>query len=105
MSDFPVGFFSHTGTMLESHQNTMGQPLQFHYLGSPGHPTHSTREHVAINLSPFSDVPQNSQKDPIIGQYHSMVYDVPFDVIHDRNTNSNLSMYGLGFLALAAMLF
>jgi len=105
-SPFPPGYYDYAKSNLASQQNTSGLPTQFFYLeAGDRHPNHSQKEQTSINLAPYSDVAQNSQKDPIVGRYDSMVYDTPFDPIHDRAINSNLTMFGLGFTALAIAFF
>lgn len=111
MSDFSenIPFFDndyhgYAASMLADFELTPGLPRQFHYQEIPRHPTYSDREKVAINLSPFSDVPQISQREPIIGHYDSMVYDVPFDPIHDEQKNIYLISFGFGFLLLSMAL-
>lgn len=99
---FDRGYFSYAADMLADYENTPGLPRQFHYQEIDRYPTYSDREQVDINLSPYSYVPQISQRDPITGQYHAMVYDVPFDQVHDDQKNLYLTMFG--FLILAAMM-
>lgn len=101
---FPAGFFNHAEYILHHQENTSGYPRQFHYPESADHPTHVKRDNVHINLAPFSEIKQNSLKDPVIGPYHSMVYDVPFDKILDKKMNTNLVAWGLGLLALSSLL-
>lgn len=108
MSDFTSNpplfnnqYFGYAASVLEDLENTPGLPRQFHYQEIARHPTYSDREQVDINLSPFSEVPQISQRDPITGHYRSMVYDTPFDPVHDAQKNMYLTTFGFGFLLLA----
>lgn len=101
---FPPMFYDNAYNVNAFHDNTPGMPLQFHYQEIDNHPTYASKENIAVNLSPYSEVPQNGWKEPITGHYQAMVYDVPFSKLHDEQTNNNLVMYGLGFAALAFML-
>lgn len=108
MSDFtqsvPIfhsGYYNHASDILQEVENTPGLPRQFHYQEIPRHPVYTDREHVNINLNPYSEVPQLTQRDPITGRYQAMVYDVPFDPIHDQRKNMHLMAFGFGFLLLA----
>lgn len=98
---FHSGFFNHASSVLDDLENTPGLPRQFQYQEISRHPTYTDREQVDINLNPYSEVPQITQRDPITGEYRSMVYDVPFDAIHDQTKNMHLMAFGFGFLFLA----
>ena|SRR5689334_4438415 len=101
---FPLGFFSHASAVQTEKQNTAGFPTQFRYNELPeDYFQHSQQEYVAVNLSPYSQVQQNSQKDPVTGKYIAMVYDTPFDQINFNKTNDNLAFMGFASLALAVM--
>lgn len=98
----PYNFFSHGRMMSAEHQNTAGLPIQFHYNEVKESPLYTNKEYSSINLSPYnSDVVQNSQKDPIVGRYQSMVYDVPFDQLHFQTQQTNLQLAGFSLLALS----
>lgn len=103
---FPTGFFNHAAAIAEEHELTPGYPQQFHYPETKMSPLYTQKENLSINLSPFhSDVVQNSQKDPIIGRYQSMVYDVPFDTLNYEKTKDNLTLMGFGFFVASLMFF
>jgi hypothetical protein len=100
----PDAFFSSARSMIADHQNVPGFPLQFEYQEQPQHPLHSRNEYFAVNLQPSGDVPQNGERQPVIGDYHSMVEDLPWDPIHERKVKNNLTIAGFGFMAMAMML-
>ena len=100
----PYNYVGNTRLVTAEHQNTAGFPIQFHYPEVKESPLYSNPEYASINLAPYnSDVVQNSQKEPIIGRYMSMVYDVPFDKIHFQKQQTNLQLAGFSLLALSLM--
>lgn len=100
---FPMNFFSNASAVNTEKQLTAGLPTQYRYNELPlDYPLNSQQEYISVNLSPYSEVSQNSQKKPITGKYQSMVYDVPFDKRNFEKTNSNLVLFGFVSMALAS---
>lgn len=59
--------------------HTPGLPWAFQYVEVPVHPTYVNPEYLPVWPPDSAGVRQNRYNKPIIGDFQSMVYDVPFD--------------------------
>lgn len=96
-------FFPRTAANVASYGLTPGLPYPFRYNEVRSHPTYTSTEYVNIWPNQQAGIQQNSYKTPIIGDFQSMVYDVPFDKRHSEAQTQRLAIYGLASIALGTL--
>jgi hypothetical protein len=96
-------FYSRTSANVASYGLTPGLPYPFRYLEVRTHPTYTSEEYVNIWPDQTAGIKQNAYREPIIGDFQSMVYDVPFDLKHYETQKQNLAKFGLASLALGIL--
>lgn len=80
--------------------NTPGLPWPFQYVEVPVHTTYVNPEYLpAFYVPPYAGIRQyQAYSNPIIGDFHSLVYDVPFNSVARDRTNAPPSISPMFFM-------
>lgn len=89
-------FWPQTSSQLGWRGNTPGLPHQFQYVEVPFHPTYVNPEYAVVWPPDGNGIRQNKYHEPIIGNFQSAVYDVPFDFRHHLRTQNLMSQNWIG---------
>lgn len=81
-----------------------GFPQQFTGISYKGGPTPVTPEYVNIHVNGDVGIEQNGIKVPLVGNYRSMVEDVPWDPKFESQTTNNRAAFGLAAIACGTLL-
>lgn len=96
-------FYDRTKAVVASYGLTPGLPYPFRYLELRQHPTYTDTEYVNIWPNQQAGIKQNAYREPITGDFQSMVYDVPFDSKQYEDQLQRLSVFGLAAIGLGTL--
>lgn len=97
------GFYERARDVIASQGLAPGFPQQFSYVEVTDHPTHITRDQVPIHVNGETGILQAAVREPTIGQYRSMVEDIPFDPGYETAQAQNVTLLGFGALIVAIL--
>lgn len=93
-------------TQLNHRGNTMGFPNQFRYNELPyNNMTHSKKEYINIPSQGPSSIRHSSYpQSSIIGNYQSMVPDVPFSTTYQNSLNNYINTSSIAAMGVALII-